>query len=160
MQLVSRNSNITYWYWMSLSPRSRKHDLSIFTSPFSCLRFSSSSLWMKAVVSGAGPGSDPVTWILVLKVSLELIHINNVVLMEKSRLLPNRYLRPGEGAGSAADRENPSIFPLKVKYYEKEGGFIQKPGNATQQPSLDKDLFSVLSCSNKIFIALKSPFIC
>ena len=90
---------------------------------------------MKAVVSGAGPGSDPETWILVLKVSLELIHINNVVLMEKSRLLPNRYLRPGEGAGSAADRENPSIFPLKVKYYEKEGGFIQKPGNATQQPS-------------------------
>ena len=80
--------------------------------------------------------------------------------MEKSRLLPNRYLRPGEGAGSAADREKPSIFPLKVKYYEKEGGFIQKPGNATQQPSLDKDLFSVLSCSNKIFIALKSPFIC
>ena len=41
------------------------------TSPFSCLLFSSSIRWMKAVVSGAGPGSDPDTWSLVLKVSLE-----------------------------------------------------------------------------------------
>ena len=40
------------------------------TSPFSCLLFSSSSLWMKAVVSGAGPGSVPTTCSLVLKVSL------------------------------------------------------------------------------------------
>ena len=45
--------------------------MTILTSPFSCLLFSSSIRWMKAVVSGAGPGSDPDTWSLVLKVSLE-----------------------------------------------------------------------------------------